>query len=372
MARSKQRWLPALLIPLALVAALLVGTLQAGAIPGLPPKPAEEILAMIARTEVRAFSGTVSQDSNLGLPDLSAVSQGAGPGSPSPLELLTGPHEARIYVDGPSKARLQILDRMAERDVILNGRDAWFYNSADNSAVHVMLPARPEDGGSPATPGGMAGSLADPGAIAARFLEAIDPHTEVTAGDPSTLAGRSAYTLILQPRSPETLVDRITISVDSETGFPLGVEVRAKDQADPAFSTSFSTFDPGVPDGALFIFTPPPGAAVSEKKAPALTPHPKASGSASSGSSDGSIHPLPGKAIFGEGWDSVLELPAAKAPAGLLANPQLAQALQPVPGGRALTSSLLSVLILDDGRVFAGTVPLDRLQAAADVHPAAG
>ncbi len=36
-----------------------------------------------------------------------------------------------------------------------------------------------------------------------------------------------------------------------------------------------------------------------------------------------------------------------------------------VDGGRALSSTLVSVLITDDGRVFAGAVPVERLQAAA-------
>ncbi|WGZ79691.1 hypothetical protein [Arthrobacter sp. EM1] len=36
-----------------------------------------------------------------------------------------------------------------------------------------------------------------------------------------------------------------------------------------------------------------------------------------------------------------------------------------VPGGRLVSTSLLNVLILDDGRIFVGSVPLERLQAAA-------
>lgn len=365
MARAKQRWLPALLIPLALLAAVLVGTVQAGATPTLPPKSAEEIVAMIARTEVRAFSGTVLQSSKLGLPDLNVGAPGGGQGEPSLFEFLTGSHEARIYVAGPSKARLQVLDRMAERDVVVNGTEAWFYSSADNSAVHTTLPARPEAASSPAAPDDNARNLPSPEALADRFLETMDDHTEVSVGEPATVAGRGAYTLMLVPRSTDTLVDRIAINVDSETGFPLGVTVRAKGQADPTFSASFSSFDPGVPDPALFTFTPPPGAtvkeaAVTEKEAPTWAPRPKTS------ESSGPAGPRhPSKDVSGQGWDSVVVLPAGSAPQGLVTNPQLAQALQPVAGGRALTTSLVSVLILDDGRVFAGMVPLERLQDVA-------
>jgi hypothetical protein len=50
---------------------------------------------------------------------------------------------------------------------------------------------------------------------------------------------------------------------------------------------------------------------------------------------------------------------------GLLADPLLRQATVTVPGGRAISTSLLNVLLTDDGRVVAGSVPLERLQAAA-------
>jgi len=52
-------------------------------------------------------------------------------------------------------------------------------------------------------------------------------------------------------------------------------------------------------------------------------------------------------------------------PTDVRSAPMLAQLTQPVAGGRALTTSLVTVLVLDDGRVFAGMVPLERLQAAA-------
>ena len=40
-----------------------------------------------------------------------------------------------------------------------------------------------------------------------------------------------------------------------------------------------------------------------------------------------------------------------------------AQATTAVPGGRLLHTALVNVLVTSDGRVFAGSVPLERLQA---------
>ena len=42
----------------------------------------------------------------------------------------------------------------------------------------------------------------------------------------------------------------------------------------------------------------------------------------------------------------------------------LAQLTTAVDGGRAIETSLVSVLLTDDGRVLAGAVPVDRLVAA--------
>ncbi|WP_091467295.1 LolA family protein [Paenarthrobacter nitroguajacolicus] len=376
MARTRQRWLPALLIPFALAIAVLLGSVQAGATVSLPPKTAEEILAMIARTEVRAFSGTVEQTAELGLPEVPTSGPGIAPGAVSALEFLTGSHTARVYVDGPLRARLQVLDQMAERDVVINGADAWFYNSRDNSATHLTAPAKPtvpekyEPRMLPPdmpTPDMPTPDMPTPEAMASRFLAAVDASTEVTASESSTVAGRSAYSLVLNPRSTETLVDSVTIDVDSETGLPLGVEVRANGQAEPAYSLAYTQLDLSTPDAELFNFTPPPGATVTEKVLP-VKPVPSMAMPSTPVPDPAVAEPEvrgPGASVTGKGWDSVISLPAGYAPAELTSNPQLSQALQPVGGGRALTTSLLSVLILDDGRVYAGMVPLERLQSAA-------
>ena len=63
-----------------------------------------------------------------------------------------------------------------------------------------------------------------------------------------------------------------------------------------------------------------------------------------------------------------MALPAgedAEALAELTASPLYTQVTDAVDGGRTLSTTLVSVLITDDGRVFAGSVPVERLLAAA-------
>ena len=70
-------------------------------------------------------------------------------------------------------------------------------------------------------------------------------------------------------------------------------------------------------------------------------------------------------AVTGSGWDSVVEFPAGTAGPASDATALLEQATVPVQGGRLVSTALVNVLVLDDGRVVAGSVPLERLQAAA-------
>jgi len=163
------------------------------------------------------------------------------------------------------------------------------------------------------------------------------------------------------PRTSGTLVGSVQIAVDSATGAPLQVQVFPRGKTQPAVETGFTQVDFAAPPASTFAFTPPAGAKVGEL-----------------GDGSGAKRPAMPAAtakptVTGTGWASVVELPAQKPPttgtspggdtgqAGALLN----QLTTPVSGGRALTSSLLSVLVTDDGRVLAGSVPVDTLVAAA-------
>ena len=73
--------------------------------------------------------------------------------------------------------------------------------------------------------------------------------------------------------------------------------------------------------------------------------------------------------MTGTGWETVVEFPAgpASAEAGAMVSndPLLQQAAVAVPGGRLFSTAVVNVLFTDDGRVFAGSVPAERLLSAA-------
>lgn len=354
MARVWLRWAPAAAASAVIAAGALAVPLQAGAAVNLPDKTPQEVLAMIGDSTVDTLSGTLEQTSRLGLPDLSMGGSAAGDDAASALELLTGTHTARVYLDGPGQARVQVMDRLAERDLIVNGTDVWLYDSKDNEATHLTLPA---DGGSRPSPA--PGSPQTPAQLADKLLAELDPSTAVSVDADTEVAGRTAYDLVLTPRGNDTLVGSVSIAVDSETGLPLRVEVQARGETEPAFELAFTALSLATPDAALFDFQPPAGADVREQALPeyGTPPH----GTPQKGTEHGDF---PGT-VSGTGWESVVGLPAGSVPAELTASPLYAQATEAVAGGRLLSTSLVNVLITDDGRVFAGSVPASRLQAAA-------
>ncbi|HKU03257.1 MAG TPA: hypothetical protein VJQ80_10650 [Arthrobacter sp.] len=370
------RWLPAVAAPVAIASAALVGSLPAGASNPLPAKTPAQVLELAASHQVHTFSGTVEQSADLGLPELPAAGKPSGPASgpmsagsvASVIELLTGKHTARIYVDGKDNARVQMMDQLAERDVVRHGSDVWFYSSKDNSAAHLALPQPAQDPANTVAPGlpndphGTPG-MHTPAELAQQFLSKVDPSTAVSVGPDVSVAGRAAYNLLLEPRTDGTLVGKVAIAVDGESGMPLSVQVTARGADKPAFASGFTSFSLDAPDPSVFSFSPPPGSTVKELPVPDK-PHDPADAhgpAAMHGDAKGKA------SVTGTGWETVVGTAAGSAAAAepLLQDPLLSQAAIAVPGGRLLSTALLNILVTDDGRIFAGMVPPEGLQAAA-------
>lgn len=403
--RAWLRWLPAAVMPAVIAVGVLAGTIPARAGDPLPPKTPAQVLALVDGHEAQRFSGTIEQSSELGLPGIPAAGPTSGPAAAggsaaSVFELLAGEHTARVYMDGKTKVRIQVLDRLAERDIIRNGSDVWFYSSKDNSAAHLSLPAHARDlplrepvpSGTPdtdrpapdhtapdhAAPDHAAPdhtALPTPQDLARHLLAKLEPTTAVSIGEDVDVAGRAAYNLVLEPRTDATLVGKVAFAVDGETGIPLSVQVTARGADEPSFLAAFTSFSLDAPDASLFTFVPPPGSTVEELEPPdpAGWAHVHTPGMIIPPDYPKGIQGHPARpAVTGKGWESVVVMPAAAAGGladSLLRDPLLSQAAVVVPGGRLLSTTLFNVLMTDDGRIFAGMVPPDKLQAAASAAP---
>src|SRR5215207_10894391 len=254
-------------VPVAATAAVAVvasGVLTAEADPPLPPRTAGQLLVDLQGASVEGLSGTVVQDSELGLPGLPDM--GRGGGGAGLASLLTGSHTLRVWYAGQDKQRVALLGSLGETDGVRNGTDAWLWSSESNSATHYRVPAG--KGGAGATHELPAGVT--PQQAAETALRALDPTTTVSTDGTRQVAGRDAYELVLAPKDTRSLVGQVRLAVDAETSVPLRVQVFGRASADgPAFSVGFTKVSFEVPGDDQFQFSPPPGAKVTEGTVPA-------------------------------------------------------------------------------------------------------
>jgi len=410
--------IPAVGVPVAIAAAVLV-PMQATASVDLPDKSVEELIAFARSSDVDALSGTIAQRSELGLPDLSGI-VGGGPGEGGSggggtgegdadgataagldelLSLATGSYDANVYVD-QRHARLQVLDRMAERNVYLGPEEAWFVDSETNTATRLTVPEGTDLDQLEAEAQRLADEskaeiqaqlpdgeqLPSPQQLLDRALDRLDGTTDVSVGTDGRVAGREAYELVLVPRTGDTLVGEVRFAIDGENGAALSASITARDASAPAFSLGFTEVDFSAPDPSVFAFEPAADMAVAEEELPIPTADElaqwKADAEAHAEGDDGVAPDVSHPVVHGEGWATVVELDAAAAMAAIAehdaaegdgataapsddavaeASAALEALTTPVDGGRALQTSLVSVLLTDDGRVLAGSVPVDTL-----------
>ncbi len=123
---------------------------------------------------------------------------------------------------------------------------------------------------SPATPPTVPGlpDLASPDAVATWALAHVDPTTRVTTTSTDMVAGRAAYGLVLTPRTADTLVGSVHLSIDARTSLPLAVTVVPRGATTPAVDVRFRSLTLGAPPARVFAFTPPPGATVTTPTPP--------------------------------------------------------------------------------------------------------
>lgn len=355
LARSRAlRWLaPVGVVGVAALAA--TGAFSASASSDdLPATTPAALIAAVQTSGIEGFSGTVVSHLSLGLPDLPAI--GNGDETTSFTSLLTGSHTMQVWYGGLGKQRIALLGATDETDLFRNGTDVWQWSSADQVAVHSKVPA----GARTPAPVPSATSSLTPADLASGALRALDPTTKVSMDGNHTVADRSAYELVLTPRTTATKVASVHISVDGETKIPLGVQVYARDASSPAVDVAFTSIRFGAQAERNFVFSPPPNATVHE--------------AGSSGSSRPSAEPRSAAGghakprATGSGWTTVVGLDPGKSAVAKLLGPA-GKAMTPVSGawgtGRLLESALVSVLVTTDGRIFAGAVDPDSLYAAA-------
>ncbi len=358
------RWAVPALVAAGVVMAAITTTNGAGASepPNLPPKTAAQLLTAVAHSRPANLSGSIVETANLGLPDLPDLPTGdvAGAGGMSWQTLLTGSHTVRVWYAGPTQQRLALIAPMSEQDLVHNGKDVWTYTSTTNKVTHMAVPSTAHLGSLP-TPEEAA---VTPQQAAKKALRAVDPSTQVSVDGTARVAGRAAYELSLTPRDSRSLVGSIRIAIDAATSMPLQVQVFASGSSTPAIQVGFTDISYSAPSPSVFDFVPPAGATVSEQQPPAAHADLPDGSDQLPALGEGSSQAANLPTVLGNGWTTVVKVPAAGQLAG--ANAELLNRISTaVPAGRLITTSLVSVLVGKDGYVYAGSVSGAALQHVA-------
>jgi outer membrane lipoprotein-sorting protein len=357
-------------------AVVVVGGILAGSMisvaqasPSLPAKTPAQLLASLAsRPATPPLTGTVVETSSLGLPSL--------PGNSSPgslASLLTGSHTIRLWYSDPRHFRAAVPQSMSESDIIRNGGNAWVWESSQNTVTHVVIPARADHDA--AQKAQKAQPPLTPQQAASEVLKQVGPTTTVRVDSNVTVAGEAAYQLVLAPKSSSSLVGQIRIAVDGHRDVPLRVQVFAKGAKSPAAQIGFTSVSFVKPAAANFTFTAPAGATIKTQhlgETGSAAKHDRKSGDGSViGSGWLAVANLPGSALT-EATGAVGQRPSSgsglSGDSGAVIN-ALVKSATKVSGswgsGRLIKTSLISVLITDQGRVLVGAVTPQVLYSAA-------
>lgn len=303
MARSQKiRWLSIVLGAALTISGVVVLAGRASSTPHLPAITPQQLIASMVRAAEanRPISGQAAVHIDLGLPSLPDQLSEQAPGAEALLANLSGDHRLRVWhsADG---FRVADLLSAGERALFVSRRDAWAWDSRSFTAYHL--------GPFPARTSRPTELVPDPVALASKALAAITPTTNVSMGQPDRIAGRDAYVLVLQPRTDQTLVGRIDISVDASRRVPLAISLFSRNSSSAAISAAFTSVGFGPINPSTFQFTPPSGARVlrpgaAKSSAPPLYP-------------EAGMGVVPSIRVFGTGWAQIfaVRLPSRSAPA---------------------------------------------------------
>lgn len=406
--KISKRWLPAVITPAVIAATVIAVPLQANAV-DLPDLTPQQVM-LLMEEPITGFSGTVVKTTDLGLPALEMSSmvsedmaqemadkmpEGMEDFVPQVLEsnlvtqaveLIAGTHKMRLYAS-EAGMRVQVLDPMSERDLIVSGNQFWIYDAKNAIATtgEFELPTEAELDQAKAEAelkldelsAELQLDLANPEAVADYLLAEAEKTSTISVGKDHMLAGRTAYQLIAEPKSEQSLIDSVVVSVDSETGMALDVKVYSIEQEEPAISIGFESVSFEAPDASLFNFTPPAGTTVQQLELPAeleelkteleATKPTEAEIEAKKAELEAKYADVAKPELLGEGWDSVAYLPELPAdlPLEMLENELFADLMTEVEGGRVFSTPVMNILLTDSGEVYAGSVKVEYLLEVA-------
>ena len=221
---------------------------------------ADRLLANAATALARpvTISGDVETHLDLGLPEVPAGLGGEG----GPIAMVGGTQRFRVWHSSEGM-RVAHITQVSERDLVVNRREAWWWDAATMEATKISfsdlrvfgspVPWRPR----PRALKAPSRWIRSPRRSAASRHSRRSPRSRSNAT--GEVAGRDVYDLVLTPLTDRTLIGSIEVAIDAETWLPLRFQVIARSTDDAAMSVGFTSVSYDAIDPGVFEFSPPTG-----------------------------------------------------------------------------------------------------------------
>lgn len=322
--RAAQRWMLA-----GVATALVVLTPYAGRLHrvGDPAVSTATLVGEVRDSASTGYSGTVEVLGQVGLPITDHFSDLA--------DLFGGRTRLAVWWRDDSEWRVDRLLDTGEVDLFHRGTHTTEWNYERGVARTSRDPEirLPRD------------SDLLPPEVARRALDG-QPNQNVSRLSPRRVAGVDAAGLRVRITDPRSTIDHVDLWVDPATGVTLEARVYG-DSAQPAVTTSFTTYQSGAPAVALTRFRPAPGvpdypdrvidiADAADQYAPVHTPTSVAGFARTSGVA---------AAVYGSGLTRILVIPLPFRDAEVLASQLARSGGRTVHGQRLLRVGPLGVMV---------------------------
>ena len=164
----------------------------------------------------------------------------------------------RLWARPDGRGRLELQSNAGDVQVVWKRGEATVYDASSNTVYRIALPKRQRGQHAPPSVSGIGAALGE-----------LTKHVNVSSAQPSSVAGRRAYTVRLSPKEPGGLLGSVRVAWDSSRGVPLRAAIYARGATKPVLELTTTSIHYGAVPLSTVAIAPPAGATVVDLAPPA-------------------------------------------------------------------------------------------------------
>jgi outer membrane lipoprotein-sorting protein len=169
--------------------------------------------------------------------------------------LMTGA-TGRLWVTSDGRARLELQSDAGDVQIVLDPPCVTVYDASSNTVYRATLPS--DTSRSSGAPGTGAPTLAQ----IDEFLAGLGAHATISGAEPTNVAARPAYGVMLSPKRDGGLLASAELAWDASAGVPLRAAILGKGSSAPALGLEVTDISYGPVAADTVAISPPANATV--------------------------------------------------------------------------------------------------------------